>query len=76
MCLFFWHLEHSTRAPQEFDDPTTTPPEPIPVQTDDQLQQMVDPILEMMDTNKDGFVSWEEYFLHDQEQKAKSANEH
>lgn len=45
------------------------------MQSDDQLQQMVDPILDMMDKNNDGFVSWEEYVLHDQEQKAKGMSE-
>ncbi|XP_063707008.1 putative cyclin-dependent serine/threonine-protein kinase DDB_G0272797/DDB_G0274007 isoform X1 [Culicoides brevitarsis] len=73
--LIHWH-EHSTQTPPtDGSGSTQMPPEPVPLQTDEQLQQMVDPILDVMDKNKDGFVSWEEYVIHDQEQKEK-ANSH
>lgn len=70
-CLFKY-LEHSPQASEEPGSDTSTPPAPITLQTDEQLQQLVDPLLDVMDKNKDGFISWEEYVLHDQEQKAKN----
>lgn len=29
--------------------------------TDDQLQALIDPLMGMMDYNRDGYISWEEY---------------
>uniref|UniRef100_A0A336M979 CSON012817 protein n=1 Tax=Culicoides sonorensis TaxID=179676 RepID=A0A336M979_CULSO len=46
-------------------DSTTNPPPPISYQTDEQLQQMIDPLLAIMDKNNDGYITWEEYVIFD-----------
>lgn len=65
--MYDQNKEHAPQTTQGSDP--TSPPEPLMLQTDEQLQQMVDPLLEVMDKNHDGFITWEEYLSHDQEQK-------
>lgn len=38
-------------------------PEGSPVQTDEAFQNMIDPLMEQMDRDKDGYISYTEYTL-------------
>lgn len=44
--------------------------ESIVLHTDEQLQTMIDPLLEHMDKDKDGFISYPEYTVATDKQNA------
>lgn len=35
----------------------------VPIQSDDEFQNMIDPLMEHMDLNKDGYITFAEYTL-------------
>ncbi|XP_062561733.1 putative mediator of RNA polymerase II transcription subunit 12 isoform X6 [Armigeres subalbatus] len=72
--LIHWH---DTKEDGEHDDhhaePTTDRTESHP-QDDETLQSLIDPILELMDKDQDGFISYAEYRQAEASESAKNAN--
>ncbi|XP_053679541.1 probable serine/threonine-protein kinase fhkB isoform X1 [Anopheles nili] len=53
--LIHWHDDKTG----DYENQTTVPPRPE--YTDDQLEDIVDSVMRMMDTNSDGFIDYTEY---------------